>query len=266
MVARLPDGSWSAPSAIALGGLGGGGQIGMELTDFVFVLNTDAAVQTFLESGNITMGGNVSLALGPGRSAETGAIIGTNGVAGMYAYSKTRGVYGGATLEASVILERSSANKKMYERKLKAMQLLNGEIPPPPQAEPLMHILNSGVFRERLSDGTSDTAELPAEALSEPAQRPSELAAGSQRPSELAAESLSVPELDGQSSPRVLPSVNTHREAEPQYITRSHETAESQGPMNSPEVIEPQQAAITQEETETKERANTSEATESEKA
>jgi SH3 domain-containing YSC84-like protein 1 len=44
VVVRLSDGSWSAPSAIGIGGAGFGGQIGFELTDFVFVLNDAAAV------------------------------------------------------------------------------------------------------------------------------------------------------------------------------------------------------------------------------
>lgn len=200
MIARLPDGSWSAPSAVALGGLGVGGQFGMELTDFVFVLNTDAAVKTFLESGNITIGGNISMALGPGRSAETGAIIGTNGVAGIFAYSKTRGVFGGATFEGSVIMERSSANKKMYDRKVKAMQLLNGEIPPPPDAEPLMHILNSEAFRLPLVVEMSAPVDLHAESLNEPRQGASDLAGEPQL----------VSEPDGPSAPHGLSSENTH--------------------------------------------------------
>lgn len=204
MVTRLSDGSWSAPSAIALAGLGIGGQFGIELTDFVFVLNTDAAVETFLKSGNLTMGLNISMALGPGRSAESGAIVGTNGVAGIYAYSKTRGIYGGATLEGSVIMERSSANKKMYERKLKARQLLNGEIPPPPEAEPLMHILNSDEFRPQTSTDMSTAVELPTESPNEPGREPSELAT----------ESQPVPELDGHSSPQELASGNPHEAAE----------------------------------------------------
>ena len=45
VVARLADGSWSAPSAIVTGGGGFGGQIGFELTDFVFILNDAAAVR-----------------------------------------------------------------------------------------------------------------------------------------------------------------------------------------------------------------------------
>ncbi|KAI8326915.1 hypothetical protein BD560DRAFT_379720 [Blakeslea trispora] len=60
VVARLPDGSWSAPSAIVIGGMGAGGQIGAELTDFVLVLNTKEAVKTFSHFGNVTLGGNIS--------------------------------------------------------------------------------------------------------------------------------------------------------------------------------------------------------------
>lgn len=34
--------------------------IGAELTDFVMVLNTTAAVKTFMHHGSITLGGNIS--------------------------------------------------------------------------------------------------------------------------------------------------------------------------------------------------------------
>jgi len=60
VVARLEDGSWSAPSAIGTGGMGFGGQIGAEITDFVMVLNSREAVKSFTTGGNITLGGNLS--------------------------------------------------------------------------------------------------------------------------------------------------------------------------------------------------------------
>ncbi|KAJ5248580.1 SH3 domain-containing protein [Penicillium chermesinum] len=131
IVCRLPSGGWSAPSAVSLGGLGAGGQFGAEWTNFVYVLNTDAAVRTFIESGTLTLGGNLSIAFGTGRSGETAAMIGTKGVASIYAYSKTRGIFGGLTLEGGVLLERPWANKKLYQRKLKAKDLLSSEVPPP---------------------------------------------------------------------------------------------------------------------------------------
>ena len=51
---------WSAPSAIMTGGMGFGGQVGAELTDFIMVLNTTSAVKTFMHHGSITLGGNIS--------------------------------------------------------------------------------------------------------------------------------------------------------------------------------------------------------------
>lgn len=141
----------------------------MEFTNFVFVLNTDAAVTTFINSGTLTLGGNISIAFGTGRSAETAAMIGTKGVAGIFAYSKTRGVYGGLTLEGGMIVERSSANKKLYDRKLKAKELLTGEVPPPPQAEPLMRILNSEAFRLPSGSQESPAGDLPAPAAGDQA-------------------------------------------------------------------------------------------------
>jgi lipid-binding SYLF domain-containing protein len=65
VIARLPDGSWSAPSCIATGGLGWGLQIGADITDFVVVLNTEDAVRAFSMGGNVTIGGNISAAAGP---------------------------------------------------------------------------------------------------------------------------------------------------------------------------------------------------------
>ncbi|KAJ5958772.1 uncharacterized protein N7479_005922 [Penicillium vulpinum] len=161
IVARLPDGSWSAPSAMAMGGLGAGGQFGAELTDFVFVLTTDAAVKTFMQSGNLTLGGNISMAVGPiGRSAEAGGVVGTKGATGVFAYSKTRGLYGGLTVEGGVLAERADANKKLYGRKIRASELLSGSVPPPPEAEVLIDVLNGDFFRmEGTAEPTSEGPE-----------------------------------------------------------------------------------------------------------
>lgn len=147
MVARLADGSWSAPSAIGTGGAGFGGQIGFELTDFVFILNDAAAVRTFSQQGSITLGGNVSIAAGPiGRNAEAAGAASLKGVAGIFSYSKTKGLFAGVSLEGSAIIERRDANEKLYGERFTARQLLEGAVRPPPAAGPLMNVLNSRVF------------------------------------------------------------------------------------------------------------------------
>ena len=147
MVARLSDGTWSAPSALATGGAGFGGQIGFELTDFVFILNDAAAVRTFSQQGSLTLGGNVSIAAGPvGRNAEAAGAASLKGVAGIFSYSKTKGLFAGVSIEGSMLVERRDANEKLYNSRITAKQLLEGGIRPPPEAEPLMRVLNSRVF------------------------------------------------------------------------------------------------------------------------
>lgn len=157
VVARLPDGSWSAPSAIATGGAGFGGQIGFELTDFVFILNDASAVRTFSTAGSLTLGGNVSLAAGPvGRNAEAAGAASLKGVAGIFSYSKTKGLFAGVSLEGSAIIERKDANTKLYGRPISARELLNGAERPPPAAAPLLNILNSRAFNGMRSGSYDD--------------------------------------------------------------------------------------------------------------
>ncbi|CAG8959022.1 hypothetical protein HYFRA_00012182 [Hymenoscyphus fraxineus] len=147
VVARLADGTWSAPSAIGTGGAGVGGQLGLEITDFVFILNDAAAVRTFSQQGQLTLGANVSIAAGPvGRNAEAAGAASLKGVAGIFSYSKTKGLFAGVSLEGSAIIERRDANEKLYGQRLTTAQLLGGAVRPPPAAEPLMSILNSRIF------------------------------------------------------------------------------------------------------------------------
>ncbi|KAF1813333.1 DUF500-domain-containing protein [Eremomyces bilateralis CBS 781.70] len=147
VVARLADGSWSAPSAIATAGGGFGGQIGFELTDFVFILNDAKAVKTFAQAGSLTLGGNASLAAGPvGRNAEAAGAASLKSVAAVFSYSKTKGLFAGVSLEGSVIIERKDANEKLYNRRVTALTLLEGGVPVPPSADPLMRVLNSRIF------------------------------------------------------------------------------------------------------------------------
>lgn len=64
-------------------------------------------------------GGNLSVAAGPlGRNVEgTGSLSAKGKVAAMYSYSRTKGLFGGASIEGSVLVERSDANAKAYGAK-----------------------------------------------------------------------------------------------------------------------------------------------------
>lgn len=143
VIARLPDGTWSAPSAIGSAGMGVGGQAGAEMTDFLIVLNTRAAVKSFMSAGSLTLGGNMSLAVGPiGRNGAAEVALNSKGkVAAMYSYSRTKGLFGGISVEGSIIVERQDANAIAYEADVTSKQLLSGVVPTPPWAQGLVRAL-----------------------------------------------------------------------------------------------------------------------------
>lgn len=122
----------------------------------MFILNDASAVKTFAQAGSLTLGGNVSIAAGPvGRNAEAAGAASLRSVAGIFSYSKTKGLFAGVSLEGSVIIERKDANAKLYGRQISARELLSGAERPPPQASPLLSILNSRAF-SGMSQGTMD--------------------------------------------------------------------------------------------------------------
>lgn len=79
------------------------------------------------------------------------------GVAGIFSYSKTKGLFAGVSLEGSAIIERKDANTKLYGRPIAARDLLLGSEQPPPAAAPLLNILNSRAFNgNRSAAGVDD--------------------------------------------------------------------------------------------------------------
>lgn len=161
-VARLVDGTWSAPSSIGLRGTGFGGQVGFELTDFVFVLNDSAVVRAFLQLGALTLGGNISLKAGPiRRNAEAGGYGSQKGVAGVFSYSKTEGIFKGVSLEGSSIVEMRDANERLYGKRYSAAQLMEGIIRPPVATASLMIVLISRVFARAAGGDDSIYGDIP---------------------------------------------------------------------------------------------------------
>jgi lipid-binding SYLF domain-containing protein len=137
VVARLGKG-WSGPSAIGTGGAGFGLQIGAEQTEFVIVLNTRDAVKAFSQGGNVQLGGDISVAAGPvGRTVEAGVTP----VAAVYTYSRSQGLFGGISLEGTVVATRNDANAQYYGRSVTPGQILSGKVKVPAGAKPLQRAL-----------------------------------------------------------------------------------------------------------------------------
>ncbi|KAJ1330186.1 hypothetical protein BSLG_009608 [Batrachochytrium salamandrivorans] len=112
-------------------GMGVGGQIGAEITDFVIILNTDDAVRAF----------SMGVAAGPfGRNAEAGGAIGS--MSAIYSYSKTKGLFAGISIEGSVIVERKETNAAFYGARHSARDILSGTVAHPPAASVLYRALD----------------------------------------------------------------------------------------------------------------------------
>lgn len=138
VVARTRDGGWSGPSFVGMGGAGWGLQVGAQRTEFVFVLNTDAAVRAFSKNDNVTLGGDLSATAGPvGRNLQAGVTL----QAAIYTYSRSQGLFAGMSLEGAVIATQKTANTRYYGQPVRALNILSGQVAPPPGAEKLLRAL-----------------------------------------------------------------------------------------------------------------------------
>jgi SH3 domain-containing YSC84-like protein 1 len=138
VIARTEKG-WSGPSAIGTGGVGFGFQAGAQVSEVVLVLNTPAAVEAFSQAGNFTLGGNLSVTAGPvGRDAE--AQVGLQAV--MFSYSRSQGLFGGLSVEGTVIATRNDDNAAYYGRPVSAKEILAGDVTPPKGALKLRQVLS----------------------------------------------------------------------------------------------------------------------------
>lgn len=134
---------WSAPSAIQAMGISWGALAGAQISDHVFLLMTDAAVELMMnDDGSIQLGADIGIAVGPlGRALEANVGATHTATAPIYTYSLSKGLYAGVSLDGKVIRTRHRMNEKFYGHQVHPAALLNGEVPSPPAAQPLYDAL-----------------------------------------------------------------------------------------------------------------------------
>ena len=107
MIARKEDGSWSEPTFFTVGSISFGFQAGGEASEIILLVMTQRGMEHLL-STTVKLGGDVSLAAGPvggGAKAQTTDIL---------AFSRSRGLYGGVSLEGAIMKARHSWNEAYY--------------------------------------------------------------------------------------------------------------------------------------------------------
>lgn len=144
IVTKARDGTWSAPSALMISGLGWGFQVGAEVTDVMLILTSDSAVETFKSRAQVSVGAELGVSVGPiGRSIGSDVTAGNKGTAHAFSYAHSKGLFLGASLEASGIASRPDVNQMYYGEKVSTSALLSGEYPRPRGADVLYRALQS---------------------------------------------------------------------------------------------------------------------------
>lgn len=140
MCRRTSGSGWSAPAAMRIEGGSFGLQIGGSESDIILLVMNNTGMKRLL-SDKFTLGADASAAAGPvGRdtAAETDAEL----HAEMLSYSRSRGLFGGLTLEGATLRPDADADRELYGRDVTNREVLTGDVKTPAVAEKLEHMIN----------------------------------------------------------------------------------------------------------------------------
>lgn len=113
---------WSSPAFLTLTGGSVGAQIGGTEIDVILVIMNRSGVEHLL-SNQVKLGGEISAAAGPvGRAGEASTDLQMQ--AQILSYSRSRGLFAGATVNGSVIKEDVDANTRFYEKTLSSEDIV----------------------------------------------------------------------------------------------------------------------------------------------
>ncbi|PQA87892.1 lipid-binding SYLF domain-containing protein [Hyphococcus luteus] len=132
MVARNEDGSWSEPTFFTIGSLSVGFQAGVEGSETILLIMTQRGMEHML-STNVKLGADLSLAAGPigaGAKAQTVDVL---------AFSRSRGLYGGVSLEGAILKSRNSWNEGYYQANVSPVDIIFREKVSHPQSAVLQN-------------------------------------------------------------------------------------------------------------------------------
>jgi len=172
LMVRDPQGRWSNPVFLTLGGGSFGFQWGLEVSDVILVFTTRRSIEG-VTGGKLTLGADASVAVGPiGRSVSGATDI---GLAEVYSYSQSKGLFAGVAIDGTVLAIDHKANAAYYQRAgVLASDILAATAPaPPPSGQRLLDALRrlpSG------GDGVAPAARGPTAAAGSPAAAPQQSA------------------------------------------------------------------------------------------
>lgn len=130
MLARNEDGTWTYPAFYTIGSFSFGLQAGGEVSELVLLVMTERGKERILSS-TVKLGADITAAagtLGGGAKAQTVDVI---------AFSRSRGLYGGISVEGAVLKTRPSWNKAYYGAPVSSSDIVFRHAAQNPQADRL---------------------------------------------------------------------------------------------------------------------------------
>jgi lipid-binding SYLF domain-containing protein len=117
MLSRSAQGKWSYPAFYGIGSGSIGFQIGAEASEIALLIMTEKGRDALLTT-DVKLGGDVSVAAGP---VGAGAKAATTDV---LSFSRSKGIYGGVSLEGMVVGPQSSLNHAYYDQAVSPLDIL----------------------------------------------------------------------------------------------------------------------------------------------
>ncbi|MGH7897831.1 MAG: lipid-binding SYLF domain-containing protein [Candidatus Binatia bacterium] len=154
---HLETGTWSYPAFYTIGSVSVGPQIGAEQAEVVLMIMTQRGLDSMLAT-SVKLGADISVAAGP---VGTGAKAAT---ADILAFSRSKGLYGGVTVEGAVIAARHSWNEAYYRRPVRPLDILFERTARNPSADPLREAVTrvAGIVRSEPGQPTATLRRSPA--------------------------------------------------------------------------------------------------------
>ncbi|PIE57000.1 MAG: hypothetical protein CSA34_01480 [Desulfobulbus propionicus] len=127
-------GRWSYPAFYSMGSVSLGFQIGAEASEIILMIMTEKGLDALLET-EFTLGGDVTVAAGPmggTAKAQTADIL---------AFGRSKGAFGGISIEGALIKPRHDWNYRYYGRSVLPRQILIEQDAVNPESDQLRNLM-----------------------------------------------------------------------------------------------------------------------------
>jgi lipid-binding SYLF domain-containing protein len=122
MLARTARKGWSSPAFYSMGAGSFGFQAGVQKAEVVMIINTDRALRA-LERSKFKLGAGAGITVVNLGAGVEGATSG-NFSGDIIVWSQAEGVYGGVSLNGSVVAPDDKKNRKFYGRSVSVEEIL----------------------------------------------------------------------------------------------------------------------------------------------